>query len=222
MDGLLRDLGSRLQRGSRALALERAPRLATGLPDIDALVGGGFPTGRLSEIAGPASSGRTSVGQALLARATRSGETVALVDVAAAFDPPSAHAAGVVLERVLWVRPPALRQAVRCCECLQDAHGFALVLLDLARGDRSELPASTWQRLARSASGTGTALVVLSEARTTGTHAELVLEMEPGRAHFSGTRPLLEGLSIEARVARHRSGPAQRVASVRLSTTRAA
>lgn len=225
MADLLRDLGSQLQRGSRALALEADRRLATGFPDIDGLIQGGFPPGRLAEIVGPTSSGRTSLALALLAQATRGDEVVAWVDGAQAFDATSAKAAGTVLERVLWARPPGPREAVRCCECLLDAHGFALVVLDLAcaSGEVEALPASIWQRLARQATGIGTALVVLSLARTTGTFSDLVLEMQPTRAHFSGTPTLLEGLSIEARVTRQRTGPVQRIASVRLSAdTRAA
>ena len=118
---------------------------------------------------------------------------------------------------MLWARPPSLREAVRCCECLLGARGFALVLLDLAIADLSTPPTSTWQRLARTAAGTGTALIVLSLARTTGAFADLVLELQPTQVHFSGTPALLEGLSIEAQVTRHRSGPVQRVASVLLS-----
>ena len=67
------------------------------------------------------------------------------------------------------------------------------------------------------------ALVVLSGARSTGSFSDLVLELLPTRAHFTGTPLLLEGLSIQAQVTRHRTGPVQRVASVRLATdTRAA
>lgn len=216
VEGLLRDLGSRLRRGGGpADPTEAGARLATGLPDIDRLVDGGFPRGRLSEIAGPTSSGRTSLALALLAHATRLGEVVAVVDAADAFDPVSAEAAGGALERVLWVRPTAA-DATRCCERLLRAHGFALVLLDLAAGVARPLPVATWQRLARAAAASGTALTVLSPARVTGAFSDLALEMRPARAHFSETPSLLEGLEIEARVVRHRTGPTQRVASVRL------
>jgi hypothetical protein len=217
VEGLLRDLGPRLRRGGGpADPAGAGARLATGLPDIDRLVDGGFPRGRLSEIAGPASSGRTSLALALLAHATRLGEVVAAVDAADAFDPVSAEAAVAALERVLWVRPATAADATRCCERLLRAHGFALVLLDLAAGVAPPLPVATWQRLGRAAAASGTALTVLSPARVTGAFADLALEMRPARAHFSGTPPLLEGLEIEARVVRHRTSPTQRVASVRL------
>jgi RecA/RadA recombinase len=219
--GLLRDLGARIERGSHALGRQAGPRLATGIPGLDGLIGGGVPAGRLTEITGPVSSGRTSVALALLARVTRDGEVAAWIDGAHALDAASAEAAGAVLDRVLWARPPDPRAALRCGECLLDARGFALVVLDVAgaAGAAQCLPDSCWQRLARRAQGSASALVVVSAARSTGSHADLVLELRPPHAHFSGTPALLDGLSIEAHVARHRSGPAQRAASVRLSAS---
>lgn len=218
---LLRDLGSQLRRGSESEAA-RAPSaggLPTGLPQIDRLVGGGFPAGRLSEIHGPASSGRTSVALGLLSQATRAGEVAAVVDPARAFDPISAQRAGADLERLLWVHPRDAVQASRCCQQILEAGGFSLVLWDLAQlrtGPRPDLPQAAWQKLARTAPASGTALVVLAGQRTTGTCADLVLEMQPARPHFSGSPALLEALEIEAVVVRHRTGPDQRAASLRL------
>jgi hypothetical protein len=213
---LLRDAPG-LRRGA---AEPTRQRLATGVPQLDALLAGGFPSGRLSEIAGPHSSGRTSLALGLVTHATRRGELVAWVDAAQALDPGSARTAGARLSRLLWVRPPPEpRAAVRCCQCLLEAHGFALVVLDRAGGDPGgrPLPASTWQRLARAAAGTGTALVVLSRRRATGGHADLALSLQPTRAHFSGAPALLEGMEIRAVVDRHRAGPVQSAAAVRLS-----
>lgn len=219
IDALLRDLGPQLRRGGPPA---RPPaRLPAGIPEIDRLLGGGFPRGGLSEIAGPTSSGRTSLALALLARTTRAGEVAAVVDGADAFDPASAEAAGVDLERVLWVRAPGPRKALRSTERLLKAHGFALVLFDRAGADPRVAPAS-WPRLARAAAGTGTALVVLSACRGAGTSAALSLEMRPNRAHFTGAPALLEGLEIEAALVRHRTAPAERSASVRLRTSLAA
>jgi recombination protein RecA len=69
---------------------------------------GGLPRGQVSEVVGPASSGRTSVAWAALAAATRRGESVALIDTFDRFDPPTAHACGVDLSRLLWVRGQAV------------------------------------------------------------------------------------------------------------------
>jgi hypothetical protein len=220
---LLRDLGPQLRRGVLP-GPGPAPSqsaLASGVPALDRLLGGGFPGGRLSEVAGPPSSGRTSLALALLARATRAGELCALVDAADAFDPASADAAGADLERILWVRAPRLREALRATERLLDARGFALVLLDLAVAELRIAPAAG-PRLARLAAGTGTALVALSLTRCFGTSAEVALELTATCARFEGTPALLEELEIEVALVRHRTAPASRTASVRLRATQAA
>jgi hypothetical protein len=77
--------------------------VSSGISEIDTLTGG-LPRGCLSEICGSASSGRTSVLLAALAAATRREEVCALVDATDALDAVSAAAAGVDLERLLWVR----------------------------------------------------------------------------------------------------------------------
>ena len=69
---------------------------------------GGLPRGQVSEVVGPSSSGRTSVAWAALAAATRRGESVALIDTFDRFDPPTAHACGIDLSRLLWVRGQAV------------------------------------------------------------------------------------------------------------------
>lgn len=90
-------------------ALTPAPRslrpvAPTGVAAVDALLEGGFPIGAITELAGPESSGRTSLTLSFLARITREGRVAAWVDVSDTFDPESAAAAGVDLDRVLWVR----------------------------------------------------------------------------------------------------------------------
>jgi recombination protein RecA len=86
------------------LEVRSSPEMvSSGIGQIDSLTGG-LPRGCLSEICGPASSGRTSVLLAALAAATRRDEVCALVDTTDALDAVSAAAAGVVLERLLWVR----------------------------------------------------------------------------------------------------------------------
>ena len=86
------------------LEIRPAPEMVTsGIPQLDALTGG-LPRGCLTEICGPASSGRTTVMLAALAAATRRGEYCALIDTSDALDPHSVAAAGVDLDRLLWVR----------------------------------------------------------------------------------------------------------------------
>jgi len=78
---------------------------------IDACLQGGVPRGQLSEIAGASSSGRTTLLLHLIAAATRRGEIAALVDTLDRLDVASAAAAGVDLDRLLWIRGHELRRA---------------------------------------------------------------------------------------------------------------
>src|SRR5262245_30723100 len=83
-------------------------RLPTALPDLDALLGGGLPRGRVTELVGTRSTGRTGLACRVMAGATRRGETTAWVDVEDALEPEALAAAGVLLPSLLWVRPRGL------------------------------------------------------------------------------------------------------------------
>src|SRR4029453_16042544 len=82
--------------------------IATDIATLDACLRGGLPRGQLSEIVGPASSGRTTLVLQTIAASTRRGEIAALVDTFDLFDAASAAAAGIDLERLLWVRGPSI------------------------------------------------------------------------------------------------------------------
>ena len=86
------------------LDVRPAPEMvSSGIRELDALTGG-LPRGCVTEICGPASSGRTSILLAALANATRRGEVCALVDASDALDPSAAVSAGIEMGRLLWVR----------------------------------------------------------------------------------------------------------------------
>ncbi len=215
---LLHDLRADVQPGG-APELSTA-RLATGLPAIDRLLGGGFPRGRLAEIAGPVSSGRTSLALALLAETTRRGALASVIDAADAFDPSSAAAAGIDLARVLWARPPGLAEALRCAEHVLDAGGFALVIVDLAFAvarARPRIPDSAWPRLRKSAASSEAGLIVLTHERLAGASADLALELAGARARFAEQPSWLEALESSVQLVRNRAGPTERTALVRFA-----
>ncbi len=220
---LLADLGSQIRRG-RGLARDVGPAPAacpTGLPGLDARLGGGFPRGRLSELCGAPSSGRTSLATSLLAETLARGALAAWIDPADAFDPGSAaaclagrEAADEALQRLLWVRARSAQEAARCAERILQTEGFALVVLDLAparsrapRDASGALREAVWIRLARLAAHGRSALVVLGEMPQAGSRAELVLEMQRRRARFSGPPALLDALEATAVLRRHRTRP---------------
>ena len=90
-------------------ALTLRPRIVrpvapTGIESVDELLDGGLPLGAISELTGPACSGRTSLTLSFLARITREDRVCAWIDVSDALDPVCAAATGVDLARLLWVR----------------------------------------------------------------------------------------------------------------------
>src|SRR6187549_4308018 len=93
VEALLRE--RKLDRTLTSTIPERLGEDAVAPLAIDALdrgLAGGLPRGHVSEVVGPASSGRTGLVWAALAAATRRGETVALIDTFDRFDPPTAAA----------------------------------------------------------------------------------------------------------------------------------
>src|SRR5262249_486061 len=139
--------------------------VSTGISEMDARVGG-LPRGAMTEICGRACSGRTSVLLAALAARTTEGEACALVDARDSFDPATASAAGVQLERLLWVRCQNVDQALRATDLLIQSGGFGIVAVDLsdvsARLAR-QVPLHVWFRFRRAAEDTPTILLVLEQ-----------------------------------------------------------
>jgi hypothetical protein len=169
--------------------------VSTGLAALDILTGG-LPRGALSEITGPASSGRTGVMLAALAKATGRREVCALVDANDSFDP--AATAGVDLERLLWVRcgersslpsrkdsPRAalgrLEQVLKVTDLLLQGGGFGMVVLDL--GDiptesARRVPLTSWFRFRRAVEPTATVLLLIEQEPCAKTCASLVVRLE--------------------------------------------
>ncbi len=191
----------------------------SGLPTLDAPLGSGFPRGHVSELVGARSSGRMSVMLQMVAAATARGELVALVDALDMCDVESAAAAGIALERLLWIRghvvtnpglcrdlnQRALEQVLRAFTLVLQAGNFGLVVFDVAEAPSHalrRLPFTTWLRLQRMVEGTPTVcLLVGSEpmARSTaGLTVRLGTPAPGGGSRFGGR--LFEGLDVETRI----------------------
>jgi hypothetical protein len=183
-----------------------------GVVALDAALGGGFPRGQLSELIGPRSSGRTSLILQMLAAATGRGDLVALVDALDTFDVASAMAAGIDLERMLWVRghvvvnpgmcrdinQRAMEQAVKALMLILQAGNFGCVVLDVADAPAEairRLPFTTWLRLQRILEGTQTACVLVGTEPMARSSAGLSVKTH--RADGSGVGP--EGSRRNAR-----------------------
>lgn len=161
--------------------------LSTGIDEVDALTGG-MPRGAISEIFGPASSGRTSLMFSMLAYATAHEETCAVVDTNDVFAPAAAAAAGIDFDRLLWVRCAGdLERAFKATDLLLHAGGFGLVILDLgdvAGKDARRIITSWWYRFRRTVEDRPTVLTVISEEACTRSCAALALELK-GAAEWS-------------------------------------
>ena len=97
------------------------PVSMTGIERVDEVLQGGVPIGAVSELVGPECSGRTSLALSFLARMTQASKVCAWIDVSNVFDPASAAAAGIDLNRLLWVRCGALQPSVQ-----RASHHFVL------------------------------------------------------------------------------------------------
>jgi hypothetical protein len=169
--------------------------LSTGIGDVDALIEG-CPRGRITEIAGPVSSGRTTLLHSILAEASRLGEFCALVDTSNSFDPHSAAAAGVNLKRLVWIRCGGnADHAMRAADLLIHGGGFGVVAMDLCEVTPQMLrriPLSYWYRFRRAIETTPCAFVLLSREPQAKACASVLIEMKRDRADFTGTSPLLK------------------------------
>ena len=180
--------------------LESVP---TGIAKLDALTAG-LPRGAITEFFGPPSSGRTSAMVSVLAEATAQDEVCALVDGNDAFDPASAAAAGVVLNRLLWVRCRKLEQVLKATDLLLQGGGFGRVVMDLSDLPFPQLrsiPLASWFRFQRTIEHTPTALVVVSPESIVKSAAALVLKMEIQNTEWT---TLLNGFNSNIEIIRSR------------------
>ena len=166
-------------------------RVPTGIPEIDQATGG-VPRGALTEICGPASSGRTTLLVSIMAEAAAREEYCALVDAEDSFDPASAREAGVRLDRLLWVQcGHNAEHALKAADLLVQGGGFGLVAMDLGETPPEtarRISLTSWFRLRRAVEHTPTALVSLALEANAKTCATLVVELRRERAAWSGER----------------------------------
>ena len=210
----------------------------SGVTALDARLGGGFPRGQLSEVAGPRSSGRTSLVLQMMAAATARGELIAIVDALDMLDVESAASAGVTLAQLLWIRghvvtnpgfcrdlnQRALEQAIRALTLVLQAGNFGLVVFDVAEAPADavrRLPFTTWMRLQRIIEGSQTACVLVGGEPMARSSAGLTLRLAGTRDQGSGIRfgdVLFDGLDTQARIVRARAREREE-ACVGLSTS---
>jgi len=122
-DGAIMRLGE-----SQHMDVEAIP---TGNILIDRALGvGGFPRGRIVEVFGPESSGKTTLTLTLIAQAQKRGGLAAFIDVEHALDPQYAKKLGVNLDDLLISQPSSGEEALRICETLVRSNALDVIVLD--------------------------------------------------------------------------------------------
>lgn len=190
-------------------ALERGDAGAlvpSHIDTLDALLHGGLPCGQLSELAGPATSGRTTLLLHIIAAITQRGELAALIDTCDCLDVASAAAAGVDMARLLWIRGEAasaaaglrsptssldriIDRALKALNLVLQAGGFGVVAIDLADVPPvalKRLPFTTWLRVQRTIEASETACVLVVPEPLARSAGGLTLALA-GRPVWTGT-----------------------------------
>ena len=165
--------------------MEAVTCLSTGIDVLDTVLEGGLPRGRISEIVGTPSSGRTGLILSILARAIAKEELVAYIDAFDSLDPSFAIKAGVKLKQLLWVRCGASQEkAFKAADILAPTGRFGVLVLDLTPAENpfkrlrvKRAPLSSWFRLQRSLQGTSTLLLLISQESSAGSAAAVTVSL---------------------------------------------
>lgn len=118
------------------------PVIPTGALTLDLALGvGGIPRGRVTEIYGPESSGKTTLMLHIIAEAQKQGGTAAFIDTEHALDPQYAKKIGVNLDELLVSQPDSGEEALNIAESLVQSSALAVVVIDsvAALAPRAEL-----------------------------------------------------------------------------------
>jgi recombination protein RecA len=121
--------GAIMRMGTDARA--RVEAIPTGAINLDAAIGiGGIPRGRVTEIYGPESSGKTTLCLHIIANAQRAGGTAAFIDAEHALDTDYAQKLGVDVENLLVSQPDTGEQALEICEILVRSGAVDVIVVD--------------------------------------------------------------------------------------------
>ncbi len=112
-------------------SVSRIRGISTGSLALDIALGGqGLPCGRIIEIYGPESSGKTTLALHTIAEAQKSGGIAAFIDAEHAFDPSWAKKLGVQLDTLLVSQPSSGEEAMQICEMLVKSNAVDIIVID--------------------------------------------------------------------------------------------
>lgn len=170
----------KLGEATVSLAVEAVP---TGSLALDLALGaGGIPRGRITEIFGPESSGKTTLGQHIIAEVQKMGGTAAYIDVEHALDPGYAGNCGVNVESLLISQPDTGEQALEITEALVRSGAVDVIVVDSVAalvpkaeiegemgeahvGLQARLMSQALRKLAAAIGKSGTAVIFINQLR---------------------------------------------------------
>ena len=104
---------------------------SSGCLSLDIALGvGGYPRGRIIEIYGPESSGKTTVALHMIAEAQKAGGIAAFIDAEHALDPEYAERLGVNIDELLLSQPDTGEQALEICDALVRSQAISIIVID--------------------------------------------------------------------------------------------
>jgi len=130
LKSIRKDYGSEAITTFRAEDIVPCKRTSSGILALDAILGGGVPDGRIIEVYGPESSGKTTVTLHMIAESQRLGNTCAYIDAEHAFDMIYAKKLGVNLEQLLYCNPECGEQALDIADSLVRSGAVSLIVVD--------------------------------------------------------------------------------------------
>lgn len=148
LDGLLKGIEAKFGKGSAMVgtngSINNIKKIPLGIIGLDKILGGGIPVGRIMEIYGPESSGKTTLMLTLAASVQRDGGKVAFIDAEHALDVRYAQALGVNVEEMLISQPDSGEQALEMVDYIVASGEVDLVIVDsvAALTPRAELDGS--------------------------------------------------------------------------------
>ena len=126
-----RQFGSGTVMRMGAKQLEKIPAISTGSLGLDLALGiGGLPRGRVVEIYGPESSGKTTLALEVIAQCQKLGGTAAFIDAEHALDPIYAEKLGVDIEELLISQPDTGEQALEVTDIMVHSGGIEVLVID--------------------------------------------------------------------------------------------
>jgi recombination protein RecA len=174
--------GSVMKLGESA-AMSSVEAIPTGSLGLDLAIGiGGIPRGRITEIFGPEGSGKTTLGQHVIAEAQKRGGAAAYIDVEHALDPAYAANCGVNIDDLLISQPDTGEQALEITEALVRSGAIDVIVVDSVAalvpraeiegemgethvGLQARLMSQALRKLAAAISKSGTAVIFINQLR---------------------------------------------------------